>query len=224
MGRFCAAVVCAMVLFAKATCGGEFVDLFPTDGSPAGWHVTAWTDVGKAGPEGAAWKVEQGVLQGSTTRGTWLVSDREYGDFVLELEFKLGERGNSGVGLRFPLQGDPAFSGLELQMIERGYFGDKPAAPAELTGAFYRAIPPTQQAFKPGEWNRCQITCEGPQVKVVLNDMTVQDVDLSKKTAASGRGTALAQRPLRGHLGFQELSRGGTPVEIRKARIKELGK
>jgi hypothetical protein len=45
-------------------------------------------------------------------RGTWLMSEKEYGDFVPGFEFKLGEMGNSGCALRAPMRGDPAFDGM----------------------------------------------------------------------------------------------------------------
>jgi hypothetical protein len=199
-----------------------FTPLFVGDGVPREWHVTHWSDVAKTAPQGAQWKVAKGVLHGSTPRGTWLVSDRQYGDFALEFEFKLGERGNSGVGLRFPAAGDPAFDGLELQIVDARYYGDDPVGPAELTGALYKAVAPKKQVYKPTEWNRYQITCKGPHVTVMLNGELIQDANLDNETATLERGTPLRDRPRRGHIGFQELSRGGGHVEIRNARIKEL--
>src|SRR5436190_21008339 len=82
--------------------GPEWMALFSGDGEPKGFHVSAWDDVSKKPPEAAKWVVKDGVLSGSTPRGTWLVSDDTYGDFELELDFKIGLPGNSGVGLRFP--------------------------------------------------------------------------------------------------------------------------
>ena len=70
-----------------------FAPLFTADGEPEGWRVTLWSDVSKPPPPGATWTVEDGVLHGSTPRGSWLVSERKYGDFALEFEFKLGGTG-----------------------------------------------------------------------------------------------------------------------------------
>src|SRR5215208_5119931 len=100
---------------------GQFVPLFPSEGVPKGWLVRNWDDLKKPADPAAVWKVEQGVLHGSNPRGTWLISDKEYGDFILEYEWKLGERGNSGCALRAPLFGDPAFDGMELQMADLRY-------------------------------------------------------------------------------------------------------
>jgi hypothetical protein len=91
-----------------------------------------------------------------------------------------------------------------------------------LTGGLYKALPPRAQVYKPQEWNRYKITCRGSRIKVVLNGTLLHDVDLAKETRALERGTPLAERPHRGHIGFQELSRGGGHVQIRNARIKEL--
>ena len=79
-------------------------------------------------------------------RGTWLVSDAEYGDFTLEFEIKLGELGNSGVALRAPMFGDPAFDGMEMQVADYRY--NTSAKDSELTGGIYRAIAPSKQALQ----------------------------------------------------------------------------
>ena len=192
------------------------------------WTVTDWSDLAQPAPEGARWQVENGVLHGSNPRGTWLVSKAEYSDFVLEFEWKLGERGNSGVALRSPLQGDPAFDGLEIQMVDPRYHPtDQKPQSNELTGSFYRAIAPSVQVFKPTDWNKYVITCRGPRIEVVLNGTTIQDVNLDEQTFQPERHDSslappLKDRPRRGHIGFQELSRGGGHVEIRQVRLREL--
>jgi hypothetical protein len=203
-----------------------YVNLFPSDGIPAGWRVTEWNDISKPAKEGVNWKVEDGVLHGSEPRGTWLVSEKTYGDFVLEFEFKLGERGNSGVGIRVPEAGDPAFDGLEIQMCDERY-NNPPDTADKLTGSLYWAVAPKKQVYKPLEWNKYQITIKGPQLKVVLNDEVIQDVNLDehKKPLVQHGGrpaTSLSERPRKGSISFQELSRGGAHVMIRNARIKVL--
>ena len=205
-----------------------FVPLFAEEGVPQGWLVRNWDNVKNAPSEGVVWKVQNGVLHGSEPRGTWLLSEKEYGNFVLEFEWKLGERGNSGTALRAPLYGDPAFDGMELQMVDPRYYPpEMSVTPAELTGSLYKAVPPRAQVYKPAEWNRYQITCQGASVKVVLNGENILDVKLDEQTIPAKRhdGTdapPLKERPRRGHIGFQELSRGGGHVEIRNARIKVL--
>ena len=212
---------------AAATGQDKWVKLFPQDGVPRGWVVRVWSDVSKPGPEGAVWTVKDGILHGSEPRGTWLISEKEYSDFVLEFEFKLGERGNSGCGLRFPPEGDPAFDGLELQMADERY-NEGRDGPDKLTGSLYKALAPKKQVYKPTEWNKYVITLKGPSVKVELNGELIQDVNLDQQTAKVERhdgrpAPPLKDRPRKGRIGFQELSRGGAHVIIRNARIKELG-
>jgi hypothetical protein len=225
----------ALVLFAPlgATAGEPddegFTRLFTEDGIPQGWVVRQWNDVSQRADDGVVWKVEGGVLHGSEPRGTWLVSEREYGDFELRFEWKIGERGNSGCGLRFPPKGDPAFDGLELQMVDPRYYGDDAPQipPSELTGGLYRAVAPTAQLYKPGEWNAYEVTLRGPRVVVKLDGETIQNVNLDEQNSAVKRhddspAPPLKDRPRKGRIGFQELSRGGGHVMIRNARIKEL--
>jgi hypothetical protein len=201
-----------------------FVALFPADGEPKGWRVSDWSDVSKPPPAGAKWIVKDGVLYGSTPRGTWLISETLYGDFILDLDFRLGEAGNSGVGLRFPDAGDPAFDGMELQIVDERYYTkyNQQYGAESLTGSLYNAIPPRKQIYKPTEWNHYRVTCQGPIVRVELNGEVIQDVNLDRETRELEKGKPLRDRPRRGHLGFQELSRANGQVEIRGAKIKVL--
>src|SRR3954470_5362651 len=208
--------------FSAAAAG--WAPLFPEDGVPKGWSVRTWDDVANPAKEGV-WKVEKGVLNGSEPRGTWLVSDKEYGDFQLRFEWKLGPRGNSGCGVRFPAKGDPAFDGMEIQMADVRY--NPEAKDSELTGGIYRAIAPTKQVYKPTEWNKYQVTLKGDHIKVVLNDEVIQDLNLNEQNQEVKRhdgasAPPVKDRPRKGHIGFQELSRGGAHVLIRNARIKVL--
>jgi hypothetical protein len=219
-------LVSLCLLLISADKAGDFVPLFAGEGPPKGWVVRAWDDVKKPGPKEALWKVQDGVLNGSEPRGTWLVSEKLYGDFVLDFEWKLGERGNSGCGIRFPDAGDPAFDGLEIQMCDARY-NNPPDGPDKLSGSLYKALAPNKQAYKPTEWNHYVITAVGSKIKVVLNDEVIQDVDLNDydKPVERHDGSAappLKDRPRKGHIGFQELSRGGGHVQIRNAKIKVL--
>ena len=201
----------------------EWFLLFPKDGVPEGWVVRAWNDVSQPPNNSVVWRVERGVLQGGEPRGTWLMSEKEYGDFSIEYEFKLGETGNSGLALRAPMKGDPAFDGIELQMADFRY--NPQAKNSELTGGIYRAVAPTRQVYKPTEWNQCHVTVRSQHLKVVLNGETIQDINLEEQNQEVRRhdGTLappVRARPQKGHIGFQELSRGGDHVQIRGARIK----
>jgi len=202
-----------------------FTPLFTEDGPPKGWIVRAWNDLAKDPGGDTEWQAKDGVLRPGKTRGTWLVSEKEYADFILEFEIKLTEVGNSGVALRAPLKDDPAFVGLEMQIADLRY--NPSANEAELTGALYRAQAPTKQVYKPTEWNQIRIELRGSQFKATINGKLVQDVDLAKLDQPTKRhdGSAAApvkDRPRQGHLGFQHLSRNNEQILIRKVQIKEL--
>jgi hypothetical protein len=209
------------------------VPLFPKDGIPQGWRVGMWNDVSKPADGNPVWTVKDGVLHGGAPRGSWLMSEKEYSDFILEFEFKLGERGNSGCALRAPMKGDPAFDGMELQMADYRY--NTSAKDSELTGGLYRALAPSKQVYKPTEWNSYHIELRGSHILVILNGEKIQDTDLSAYSEPVKRhdntlATGLKDRPRRGHIGFQDLSRSekegeqrpGDHAMIRNARIKVL--
>ena len=216
--------VLAAVMYPRLQ-GEEIKSLFPDDGIPKDWVVRAWSDVGKTGPKGAQWIVEKGVLNGGGARGSWLISKKDYTDFELSFDFKLGPQGNSGLALRSPSAGDPAFDGLELQMADYRY--NTKAKDSELTGGLYRALAPSQQVYKPEKWNNYQIKIKGSHIKVILNDVLIIDEDLNKHKTIIKRhngkdAPALRDRPKSGKIGFQNLSRGGSPVLIKNAKIKIL--
>jgi hypothetical protein len=207
----------------SAAADDGFAPLFPKDGPPAGWVIRDWADVGKEAQGKPVWTVKDGVLTGSGDRGCWFLSEKEYGDFTLEYEFRLGPRGNSGLALRTPAKGDPAFDGMEMQMADFRY--NTEAKPSELTGGLYRAVAPTEQVYKPEQWNKVRVTLKGSKITVEINGKTIQDTDLSTHTETVLRhdgkpAPAIKDRPKRGRIGFQNLSRDNGLVEIRGARIK----
>ena len=166
-------------------------------------------------------------VNGGEPRGTWLLSKQEYGDFVLRFDFKLGPTGNSGCALRAPLFGDPAFDGMELQMADYRY--NPQAKDSELAGGIYRAIAPLKQVYKPTEWNSYVVTLNGPKLHVTLNGTVIHDLNLDQQDQVVLRHNGqtcpkVKDRPRKGHIGFQELSRGAEHVQIRNARIKVLDK
>jgi hypothetical protein len=225
--RFASFLLIATAVVVAQDKSGKSINPFAEKGEPKGWSVRAWDDVSKPAPEGAKWAVdEDGILHGSEPRGTWLVSDKEYGDFTLEFDWKLGERGNSGCGIRFPARGDPAFDGLEVQMNDERY-NNGSDMPNQLTGSFYKAIAPRKQVYKPTQWNHYVITARGPRVKVELNGEPIQDVNLDEQNVTVKRhddtdAPPLKDRPRRGHIGFQELSRGGAHVTIKNVKLTVL--
>jgi hypothetical protein len=242
------AAIAVLLASAASVSEPELQKLFTRPGVVGeGWLVREWTDVSKPPKWPVVWEVDaDGVLHGTgryatgTTGdkwiGTWLLSEREYSDFILELEFKFengGKTGNGGIALRAPLAGDPAYAGLELQITEPNFeYSYFPGATNEqLTGALYFVSAPKELAYLAGEWNHYRIEMRGPKVKVWLNRKLVQDVNLdtlTKPAKRHGEGQELldapsgAARPRRGHIGFQDLSEADETLLFRNVQIAEL--
>jgi hypothetical protein len=198
-----------------------FVPLFAGD-SLQGWKVSDWSNISTPQTvQGMPWRIENGVLYGLNKR-TWITSPGEYSDFVLKLESKIGKGANGGIGLRFPLDGDPAYTAMELQVVDHEVYYGGQSTPAQRTASIYDEIAASPEVTKPpGQWNAWEITAKGSHVTVVLNGQKVIDADLSRETKArQQKGPALAQRPLKGHIGFQNLN---GEITLRNIMIKELG-
>jgi hypothetical protein len=222
MKRACILLGVGVVCWAITGWAGEegFVPLFGSDGLK-GWKVSDWSDLRT--PQkvpGTPWKLENGVLYGLNRR-TWIISPDQYGDFVLKLETKIKRGSNGGIGLRFPPHGDPAYTAMEIQVVDHEVYYRGRSLPKQRTGSIYDEIAPSRDVVKPvGQWNSWEITARGSRVQIVLNGQRIINVDLSRETKArQQRGPALAERPLKGHIGFQNLNGS---ITLRNIRIKRL--
>jgi len=183
-----------------------------------GKDLTGWTMVAKKGP---GYLVHDGVIQCSPNGGGNLLTDREFSDFVLRFEFKLPPGGNNGIGIRAPLAGDIAYSGMEIQILDQDNEKYKGwLQPWQHHGSLYNVFPATGSNLKPvGEWNEEEITAKGPKITVVLNGKTILDVDVStvKDPEVLKKHPGLLRTSGRvGFLGHND------PVEFRNIRIKPL--
>ena len=167
------------------------------------------------------WGAEKGILFVKGGGGGWLMTDREYSDFELRLEFKLPEKGNSGVALRCALKGNPHLeAGMEIQLLDdewhRRNLPDLKVS--QLTGSVYDIQGPAVDALKPiGQWNSMRIVAKGRQISVELNGVKTVDMNLDNyKNKVKTHKGMLNER---GHLGLQ--SHDGR-VEFRNLYVKEL--
>lgn len=138
-----------------------------------------------------------------------IISRDRYGDFVLRLDFKIEQDGNSGIYLRAPRAARQSKIGMEFQI--RGDHGVPPGD--DQTGAIYVVVPPLVNASRPAEeWNELEIMLQGPHMKATLNGQIVQDTNLDDYEE-------LKYRLRRGFIGLQDHN---NQVSFRKVRIKPL--
>lgn len=183
-----------------------------------GKSLNGWLLVNKQGP---GYVVKDGVLICPADGGGNLFTEREYANFVLRFEFRLEAGGNNGVGIRSPLEGDPAYVGMEIQILDDNaerYKGK--LQPWQYHGSIYGVVPAKRGYTKPaGEWNCEEILCDGRHVRVTLNGEVIVDANLDdvKDPAVLEKHPGLARTS--GHIGFLG---HGTRVEFRNIRLKEL--
>ena len=204
---------------AQAQDKGKWIDLF--DGKTLkGWKLVS----GKAN-----YTVEDGAIVGTTAPNTYdnvLATEKEYGDFILELEFKVDSTLNSGIQIRChkynegdkkPEKGKSAREGHVY-----GYSVEIDASDRAWSGGFYEGghrgwiknlsdNPAARYAFKQNQWNHFRIEAIGDHFRTWINGVLA--VDLKDSVTASG------------FIGIQVHGAGNSPekkqVRVRNIRIQE---
>jgi len=206
------------------------IGLWAKEGDPAkhpntkGWPDLFAADLSNADFKPGGWVMEQGVLSAKDHETLW--TKKSYGNFVLDLEFKVAKGANSGVFLR---TGDPknVLSAFEIQVHET-----TDGTKYGMVGALYDAKAPAGNPAKPaGEWNRFTITCRDSRLSLVFNGIQALDLDLNDWTEARKNpdGTpnkfpkALKDYSRTGPIGFQGIhGREAALVWFRNIKIQEL--
>ena len=210
----------------------EWIPLF--DGETLhGWHQYNGEDIG------SEWSVNDGVLifQPKEDRkwgdgGKNIVTDREFTNFILSIEWKISEAGNSGIfwgvkeGEEF---GEPYVTGPEIQILDNERHPDANANPKfHQAGALYDLVQPTADVCKPaGEWNHVLLTVNHKLNKgsVKLNGTEIVTFPLS----GSEWDHLVINSKFKGWNGFGEFKTGkiglqdhDDRVSFRNIKIKEL--
>ncbi|MDZ7689920.1 MAG: family 16 glycoside hydrolase [Balneolaceae bacterium] len=160
--------------------------------------------------DGEEWKKGAG--------GGWLSTTEMYDNFKLELEYRLSEGGNSGVFLRAPREGDPAFNGLEIQLLDDYSDQYRGLKPWQYTGSIYDVKAPSKRVTKQaGEWQKMVIIADGSQIKVTLNDEMIINTNLINHLKKVNEHPGLKRR--KGYIGLQNHN---SRVEFRNVRITEI--
>lgn len=215
-------ILCAFVALG-ASCLAQSL---PANSHPdtTGWQPLFSSDLSNAIFPLGSWVMEDGVLHAIGHDTIW--TKDSYGDFVLDLEFKVAKGANSGVFLRAGDIND-ILSALEIQIHE-----STDGSRIGMVGALYDAKAPSKDMAKPaGEWNHYTITCKGSRLRLVFNGEQVLNVDLNDWTEPHKNpdGTpnkfdkALKDYSRKGPIGLQGIhGREGQPVWFRNLKIRSL--
>jgi hypothetical protein len=183
------------------------------------------TDLNQWTGDTAIFVLENGELatrpkQGNLYRN--LYTKNEYSNFDFRFEFQLTAGANNGVGIRAPLEGNAAYQGMELQIIDNDAEVFKNLKPYQYHGSIYGVIPAKRGYLKPvGEWNYEEVIAKGPKIKVILNGAVILDGDITE-ASESGTMDHLRHPGLKrasGHIGFLGHA---SVVKFRNIRIKEF--
>ncbi|MDR0698013.1 MAG: DUF1080 domain-containing protein [Tannerella sp.] len=170
------------------------------------------------------YKPEDGCISLSeeTKFGGNLYTKKEYADFIFRFEFQLTPAANNGVGIRTPLEGDAAYVGMEIQVLDSEHPVYKDLAVYQYHGSVYGVIPAKRGYLKPvGEWNTQEIMADGTHIRVTLNGTVILDGDIKEatKNGAIDKKEHPGLLNKSGHIGFLG---HGSALKFRNIRIKEL--
>ena len=153
-----------------------------------------------------------------------LNTEKEYSDFIFRFEFQLTPGANNGLGIHAPLDGDAAYVGKEIQILDNEAPVYSKLEAYQFHGSVYGIMPARRGFLKPlGDWNQEEVHVKGDYIKVTLNGTVILEGDMKK---ASSKGTldhkdhpGLNRHT--GHIGFLG---HGSVVKFRSIRIKDLTK
>ena len=151
-----------------------------------------------------------------------LYTGKEYSDFIFRFEFQLTPGANNGLGIHAPLNGDAAYGGKEIQILDNTAPVYAKLEPYQYHGSVYGILPAKRGFLKPvGEWNEQEVYVKGDRVKVTLNGTVILDGDL-KKATRNGAMDKKEHPGLNRHNGHIAFLGHGTVVRFRNIRIKDL--
>ena len=191
-----------------------------------GTDLAAWRGYQRADAPGG-WQVREGLLTFVPGgEGGDLITREQFDDFELQLEWRVGPAGNSGIFYRATEDHELIWHGApEMQILDDAGHQDGGNA-ATSAGAAYALYPPTADVVKPaGEWNSVRIVADGPRVEHWLNGVKIVEYEVgSEDWNARVRASKFVDWPAfgearSGHIGLQD---HGDPVWFRDIRIRPL--
>lgn len=181
----------------------------------------------------AEYRVEDGTVVGKTVAGTgnsFMCTTKEYGDFVLEFEFKVAKDMNSGVQFRsqfYKTDTEIEIDGKKKKFPAdrvHGYQYEIDPSPRAYTGGIYdearrgwlkdlKDNAAAQKAFKQDDWNSARIECKGDSIKTWINGVAAAEL----KDTLTPKGIIALQVH-----GIAKGKNPGEEIRWRNIRIKEL--
>jgi Domain of Unknown Function (DUF1080) len=191
-----------------------------------GTSLDAWRGY-KTDKVPSGWRIDNGQLAKEGSVGD-VVSKDEFGDFELELEWKVAEAGNSGIFYRGTEEYDHIYwSAPEYQLLDDIKAADNKTR-LTCAGAAYALYPSPAGHLKPvGEWNRTRIIAKGAHVEHWLNGVKLLEYELwSPDWEAKVKSSKFAMYPnfgraKKGHIGLQGDHNGA--LAFRNIRVREIG-
>ena len=174
----------------------------------------------------AGYLLKDGVIEVNPEAkgGGNLYTKEEFSDFIYRFEFQLTPGANNGIGIHAPLEGDAAYVGMEIQVIDSEHPIYANLKDYQYHGSVYGIVAAKRGFLKPtGEWNQEEIMIQGSKIKVTLNGNVITEADLKEatKNGTLDRNEHPGLKNTTGHLGF--LGHGDV-VRFKNMRIKTLGK
>jgi hypothetical protein len=184
---------------------------------------SAWNGKDFEGWKGAVenYEIKDGAIVCKPGKGGVLHTAAEYGDFVARVEFKLPPGGNNGLAIRYPGQGDTAYTGMcELQVLDNESPKYAKLDARQYHGSVYGMIAAQRGYVRPaGEWNWQEVTVKGSTIRVELNGTVILNGDVSKVTEFMGGKPHPGMNRTSGSFGFAGHS---DPVMFRNVSLKKL--
>ena len=167
------------------------------------------------------YEVTDGAIRCKKGKGGMLLTEQEYANFIVRLEFRLPPGGNNGLAIRSPGEGDPAYVAMtELQVLDTEHAKYSKIDPRQCHGSAYGMVAAKRGFLRDaGEWNFQQVTVDGSTIRVELNGNVILDTDLGEVTEF------MADRPHPGKdraSGFFGFAGHNDPVEFRNISIRVL--
>ena len=194
-------IILTLFAIASISQGKEAVSLFN------GKDLTGWKK--------ANYLVEDGVI---VCKGGNLVTEKQYTNYIFEFDFLLPPGGNNGLGIHYPGSGNPAYSGMELQILDNTHPKYAKLKDYQFHGSLYTLQAAKRGHLKPvGEWNQQKVTINGPLVKVELNGTVILDANLDELNKEKPKHKGAQRRS--GHLCF---CGHGAGIKFKDITIREL--